>query len=92
MTNALGWGLLRRMTHASQLAVYPSQENPDVYGVAEFSADMVETLETYFDLYKNNGIVRIEVSSHGLWLLNPHSGGRQFLGRARRPGTCGNHA
>ncbi len=52
---------------------------------AEFTADMVETLATYFERYEVDGIVVVEVTTHGLWLPNPHSKTRQFLGLARLP-------
>ena len=51
---------------------------------AEFSADMSATLAEYFTAYAVDGIVTIEVTNHGLWLVNP-LGGRQFLGLARLP-------
>lgn len=53
--------------------------------VAEFTRDMVDTLSEYFDSYEKDGVVSIEVSMHGLWLPNPVTGGRQFLGLARWP-------
>lgn len=53
--------------------------------VAEFTRDMVDTLHQYFDAYEQDGVVSVEVSNHGLWLPNPVTGGRQFLGLARFP-------
>lgn len=53
--------------------------------VAEFTRDMVDTLNAYFATYEQDGVVAVEVSSHGLWLPNPQTGGRQFLGLARFP-------
>lgn len=55
-----------------------------VVAKAEFSADMSATLAEYFTAYAVDGIVTIEVTTHGLWLVNP-IGGRQFLGLARLP-------
>lgn len=55
-----------------------------VVAKAEFSADMSATLAEYFTAYAVDGIVTIEVTNHGLWLVNP-LGGRQFLGLARLP-------
>ena len=57
---------------------------PRVLARAAFSIDMVETLKTYFRDYEINGVVSIEVTSEGLWLPNPETGGRQFLGLAKR--------
>lgn len=59
---------------------------------AEFTKDMIETLDTYFGAYAKDGMVTIEVTSRGLWLPNS-IGGRQFLGLARFPqgegrGSC----
>lgn len=52
---------------------------------AEFSKDMVETMLTYFDQYAEDGVLKIEVTQWGLWLPNPATKGRQFLGLARFP-------
>lgn len=57
---------------------------------AEFSKDMVETMNEYFDQYAENGVLRIEITERGLWLPNPVTGGRQFLGLARLPVTYRN--
>lgn len=53
--------------------------------VAEFSRDMVETMMAYFDAYAEEGVLKVEVTSWGLWLPNKVTGGRQFLGLARLP-------
>lgn len=50
--------------------------------LAEFTEDMADTLHEYFQSYAVEGVVSVEVSTHGLWLVNP-VGGRQFLGLAR---------
>ncbi len=52
---------------------------------AEFSRDMVETMLNYFDAYADEGVLKVEVTSWGLWLPNKASGGRQFLGLAKLP-------
>lgn|GEM_PF-6997433 len=56
-----------------------------VDGKAEFTRDMVDTLHEYFDQYAVDGVVTVEVSNRGLWLPNPVTHGRQFLGLARFP-------
>lgn len=56
-----------------------------VLAVAEFTKDMSETLDTYFKAYASDGVVTIEVTDRGLWLVNPHFPSRQFLGLARFP-------
>lgn len=52
---------------------------------AEFTRDMVETLNEYFKAYEVDGVVTVEVTDHGLWLPNPHCQSRQFLGLAKLP-------
>lgn len=52
---------------------------------AEFSRDMVETMLQYFDAYADEGVLTVEVREGGLWLPNPVTGGRQFLGLAKLP-------
>ena len=56
----------------------------EVMAVAEFTHDMAETLTAVFTAYAVEGVVRLEVTSHGLWLIHP-GGSRQFLGAARLP-------
>lgn len=58
---------------------------PKTPPVAEFSRDMVETMMTYFEAYADEGVLKVEVTSWGLWLPNKVTGGRQFLGLARMP-------
>ena len=60
-------------------------EPVSVVAEAEFTEDMAETLCEYFQSYAVDGVVRIEVSNRGLWLQNPATGRRQFLGIARFP-------
>lgn len=52
---------------------------------AEFSRDMVETMLEYFDAYADEGVLTVEIREGGLWLPNPTTGGRQFLGLAKLP-------
>lgn len=54
----------------------------EVMAVAEFTHDMAETLQAVFMAYAVEGIVRLEVTTHGIWLVHP-GGSRQFLGAAR---------
>jgi hypothetical protein len=49
---------------------------------ADFTKDMAETLHTYFGAYEREGVVRVEITDHGLWLRNPETDTRQFLGSA----------
>lgn len=60
-------------------------ETPQIVAEAEFTEDMVETLQQYFSVYQVDGVVRVEVSTKGLWLPNPATNSRQFLGLARLP-------
>jgi hypothetical protein len=53
-----------------------------ILATADFSTDMATTLVTYFSTYANDGIVSVEVTDCGLWLVNPHNLSRQFLGFA----------
>lgn len=61
------------------------RSGPKVLAEAAFSRDMVETLLRYFDSYESDGIVRVEVSTHGLWLRRPNMPVRSFLGLAEGP-------
>lgn len=56
-----------------------------VLSVAEFTEDMAETLHHYFSSYAKDGIVKVEVTDRGLWLVLPGMPMRHFLGRARLP-------
>ena len=58
-------------------------KKPKLFAHAEFSIDMVETLKDHFRDYEVDGVVSVEVTSEGLWLPNPETGRRQFLGRAK---------
>lgn len=52
---------------------------------AKFTRDMTETLVTFFHCYERDGVVTLQVTERGLWLVNPVNGTRQFLGRATLP-------
>ncbi|MEM7491483.1 MAG: hypothetical protein AAF390_20390 [Pseudomonadota bacterium] len=59
---------------------------PVILANAAFTLDMVETLQAYFSEYQSeDGVVQVEVTSHGLWLRHPHFPIRQFLGKATHP-------
>lgn len=53
-----------------------------VHATAAFTEDMADTLKQYFQVYAEGGIVSVEVTDRGLWLVNPHYHSRQFLGLA----------
>jgi len=46
---------------------------------------MAQTLYEYFHTYAVDGVVDVEITTRGLWLPNPITGGRQFLGLASEP-------
>lgn len=54
-------------------------KHPKKKATARFDRNMVDMLSEYFSTYSNNGVVEVEVTDHGLWLINPN-GTRQFLG------------
>lgn len=62
-----------------------TEQKPVVLATAELTIDMVDTLKKYFDRYAVDGVVAVEITTHGLWLPNPNENGRQFLGLARLP-------
>lgn len=49
---------------------------------ARFTKDMAETLLAFFHVYQRDDVVTLQLTEHGLWLVNPHDGSRQFLGQA----------
>jgi hypothetical protein len=49
---------------------------------ARFTRDMVETLLAFFHAYQRDDVVTVQVTERGLWLVNPHTESRQFLGQA----------
>jgi hypothetical protein len=60
-----------------------------ILGTARLTRDMAQTLVTYFDAYAGrDGVVSVELSDRGLWLVNPNHPGRQFLGLADHPETA----
>ena len=64
-----------------------SDPKPEKQFFAEFTKDMTDTLDTYFESYSDEeGVLTIEVNEYGLWLVT-RLGGRQFLGKARNDGT-----
>lgn len=57
-----------------------------ILGQARFTKDMAQTLLTYFSVYAGvDGVVSVELTDRGLWLINPHQPARQFLGLADYP-------
>lgn len=55
-------------------------------GTAEFTRDMVETLQEYFDVYADeDGVLTLEIREGGIFLPPIMGGHRQFLGLARLP-------
>ena len=56
-----------------------------ISATAEFTEDMAQTLAAYFDAYAKDGVVKVEVTNQGLWLVNPFVPARQFLGLAALP-------
>lgn len=52
---------------------------PKILAVAKLDKSMVKTLSDYFDNYAVEGVVSVEVTDFGLWLIN-RNGSRQFLG------------
>lgn len=58
-------------------------KRPQIVGMAEFTIDMAQTLNQFFEAYATDGVVSIEIlDDRRLFLRNP-LGGRQFLGLAR---------
>lgn len=62
-----------------------TRRTPTVLAEAAFSQDMAETLVQYFGDYERDGVVRIEVTTHGLWIRHPDFSVRKFLGLAEHP-------
>lgn len=58
---------------------------PKVIAEAAFTYDMVETLLKFFMQYQKDGIVKVEVTDHGLWLKRPDVPVRHMLGLAEMP-------
>ncbi len=55
---------------------------PQLQATADFTIDMAITLTSHFDQYATDGVVSVEVTTRGLWLPNPYTHTRQFLGSA----------
>ena len=49
---------------------------------AHFTKDMAETLLTFFHAYQRDDVVTLQITERGLWLVNPNTDSRQFLGQA----------
>lgn len=77
--------MLARRISAQETYYMYDRTPPKIHAVAEFTEDMVETLFKHFETYEATGVVRVEVTSRGLWLQHPATGTRQFLGLARLP-------
>lgn len=58
---------------------------PKILAKAAFTKDMAETLVKYFANYEKDGIVRLDVTDHGLWIKHPDFPIRNFLGAAELP-------
>lgn len=58
-------------------------KKPTILATAAFSRDMAATLNDYFDRYAVGGVVEVEVTDNGLWIINP-DGTKQFLGSTVR--------
>jgi hypothetical protein len=56
-----------------------------VLATARFTIDMADTLAKYFSAFSIDGVVTLEVTDQGLWLVSPHAPARQFLGLADYP-------
>lgn len=72
--NTIAFYVDKRMSNPS------ANKEPDL--TAEFSADMANTVEKYFNTFAVNDEISIEVTDKGLWLQNPF-GGVQFLGSTK---------
>lgn len=58
-------------------------ENPNTL-VAEFTSDMLHTLVEYFDYFAcDEGVISIEVNMMGIWLEDPNTKMKKFVGKAR---------
>jgi hypothetical protein len=56
-----------------------------VLATARFTVDMADTLAKYFSAFAIDGVVTLEITDRGLWLVSPHAPARQFLGLADYP-------
>ncbi len=62
---------------------------PPITIFARFTQDMAETLVGVFPRYSEDGVVTLDVTCRGLWLVNPINNSRQFLGQAVLQNPCG---
>ncbi len=52
--------------------------------VAEFTSDMLDTLVEYFDYFAcDDGVISLEVNMMGIWLEDPNTKAKKFVGKAR---------
>ena len=58
-------------------------KQPKKIATARFDQSMVDLLCKHFSNYSSNGVVELEITDHGIWLMNPN-GTRQFLGSTER--------
>lgn len=49
----------------------------------EVTEDMAQSLVECFDAYAQEGVVTLELHAGGVWLRNPLTSSRQFLGSAK---------
>ncbi|WP_456386069.1 hypothetical protein [Profundibacter sp.] len=51
---------------------------------AEFTQDMLRTMIEYFDFFADvEGVLSVEVNELGLWVEEPASKAKKFIGKAR---------
>lgn len=51
---------------------------------AEFTKDMLQTMVEYFDSFADvEGVLVVEVNSLGMWVEEPTSKAKKFIGKAR---------
>lgn len=78
--------LARKFIHAPLVVPHLSFEVQSMTSsdavLACFTKDMVDTLRAFFHVYQLDGVVTIQLTEQGLWLVHPQTGSRQFLGQA----------
>lgn len=51
---------------------------------AEFTKGMLQTMVEYFDFFADGeGILLVEVNRLGVWIEEPHTRAKKFIGKAR---------
>lgn len=51
---------------------------------AEFTKDMLQTMVEYFDFFADGeGVLVVEVNGLGIWVEEPQSKAKKFIGKAR---------